>query len=158
MYWIYFGKLEYIFAISFFCGFILQIQYIGCWWSGDTRSYNINSSPHSAVYMCGRTGSAFVQIVACPLDGAKQLSEPMLIYCPLDPKEHISVKFYLKFKFSHCLNMTYAKWKPFYPRWRWVNSNGVDLVLQIFSTIILIRIKNQSCQALSCTWFVHQEW
>ena len=35
--------------------------------------------------------------MACRLDGAKPLSEPMLPYCQLDPKEHISVKSYSKF-------------------------------------------------------------
>ena len=34
--------------------------------------------------------------MACHLFGAKPLSEPMLLYCQLDHKEHISVEFYLK--------------------------------------------------------------
>ena len=38
--------------------------------------------------------------MACRLFGAKPLPEPMLPYCRLDPKEYISVKFSLKFKFS----------------------------------------------------------
>ena len=45
----------------------------------------VNSSPPSAAYMHRWTGSALVQIMACLLDGAKPLSEPMLIYCQLDP-------------------------------------------------------------------------
>ena len=36
--------------------------------------------------------------MACRLIGAKPLSEPVLPYCQLDPKERFSVKFYLKFK------------------------------------------------------------
>ena len=36
--------------------------------------------------------------MACRLSGAKPLSEPMLSYCQLDPKEHISVKFHLNLK------------------------------------------------------------
>ena len=35
--------------------------------------------------------------MASRLFGATPLSEPMLPYCQLDPKEHFSVKFYLKF-------------------------------------------------------------
>ena len=35
-----------------------------------------------------------VHIIACRLFGAKPLSEPMLGYFPLDPKGHISTKFY----------------------------------------------------------------
>ena len=58
--------------------------------------FRVNSSPPSAAYMRRWTGSALVQIMACRLDGAKPLSEPMLTYCELDPKEHISMKFYLE--------------------------------------------------------------
>ena len=58
----------------------------------------LNSSPPGAAYMCRWTGSVLVQIMACRLISTKPLSEPMLIYCQLDPKEHISMKFYLKFK------------------------------------------------------------
>ena len=35
--------------------------------------------------------------MACYLFGTKPLSEPMLPYCQLDRKEHILVKFYVKF-------------------------------------------------------------
>ena len=61
--------------------------------------------------------SALFHIMACRLDGTKPLSEPMLTYCQLDPKEHISMKFYLKFKYFHStkmhLNMSSAKCRPF---------------------------------------------
>ena len=56
-----------------------------------------------------------VQLMACRLFGTKPLSQPKLPYCQLDPKEHISVKFYLKFNFSFKeihLEMS-AKWRPF---------------------------------------------
>ena len=36
--------------------------------------------------------------MACRLFGAKPLSEPMKIFCQLDPKEHNSMKDSLKFK------------------------------------------------------------
>ena len=39
--------------------------------------------------------------MACRLDGTKPFSEPMPTYCQLDPKEHISMEFYLKFKYFH---------------------------------------------------------
>ena len=52
-------------------------------------------------YMRLWTGSALVQIMACCLNGAKPLSEPVLTYCQLDPKEYISMSFYLKFKYFH---------------------------------------------------------
>ena len=44
---------------------------------------------------------SLVQIIACHLFGAKPLSEPMLAYCQLDPKEHVSIKFCLKIKSFH---------------------------------------------------------
>ena len=39
--------------------------------------------------------------MACRLDGAKPLSEPMLAFCQSHPKEHISMKFHLTFKYFH---------------------------------------------------------
>ena len=42
--------------------------------------------------------STLVQMMASRLNAAKWLSETMLNYCPMDPKEHISVKIYFKFK------------------------------------------------------------
>ena len=61
----------------------------------------LTHSPPSAAYMRQWTGSALVQVMACRLLGPKPLSEPMLTYCQLDPKEHISIIFYLKFKYFH---------------------------------------------------------
>ena len=53
-----------------------------------------------------------VQIMACRLFGAKPLSEQMLHYGQLDPKEHISVKFPLKFQSFRLKKCTW-KWRPF---------------------------------------------
>ena len=53
----------------------------------------IKSSPPSAIYMRQWTGPSLVQVMACRLFGAKPLPEPMLVYCPLDPWEQVSVKF-----------------------------------------------------------------
>ena len=39
--------------------------------------------------------------MACPLSGARPLSEPMMTYCQLNPREHISMKYCLKFKCFH---------------------------------------------------------
>ena len=39
--------------------------------------------------------------MACCLFGAKPFSESMMPYCQLDPKEHISVKFYSRLKIFH---------------------------------------------------------
>ena len=59
------------------------------------RGLWIISSPPGAAYMNGSTGLALVQI----MDGAKPSFEPMLTYCQLDPKEHISIRFYMRFKY-----------------------------------------------------------
>ena len=45
--------------------------------------------------------------MTCCLFSAKPLSEPMLSSCQLDPKEHISVKFYVKFKSFHSKKCTW---------------------------------------------------
>ena len=52
-----------------------------------------NSSSPSAAYMHQWTGSALVQIMACPLFGTKPLSKPMLGYCQLDPMNKLQWKF-----------------------------------------------------------------
>ena len=59
---------------------------------------SINSLRPSGVYMRQKNKPSLVQIMACGLFSAKPLSEPMLSYCLLDPKEHFSAKFYLEFK------------------------------------------------------------
>ena len=58
----------------------------------------VNSLRPSDAYMHPQTTSSLVQIMACHLFGAKPLSELMMVYCQLDPKEPISMKFYLKIK------------------------------------------------------------
>ena len=45
-------------------------------------------------------------IMAGRLTGAKPMSEPMLSYCQLVPKEHISYKFHVKFKSLHLRRCT----------------------------------------------------
>ena len=64
--------------------------------------------------------------MACRLIGAKPLSEAMLPYCQLGPKEYVSVKFYWKFIIFHScesiktiyicvcmhLKMLSVKWQP----------------------------------------------
>ena len=39
--------------------------------------------------------------MACRLFGTQPLFEPMMAYCQLDPKEHVSVMYHLKFKSFH---------------------------------------------------------
>ena len=39
--------------------------------------------------------------MACRLFGENPLSEPMVFFRQLDPEEHISITFYLKFKSFH---------------------------------------------------------
>ena len=56
------------------------------------------------IYMCPCNIPTLLQIMACRLFGANPLSEPMLPYCQLDPKQCISVKFHLKFKSFHSRN------------------------------------------------------
>ena len=70
------------------------------------------SVPHNAQ---GPSDAYMRQIMACRLFDAKLLSEPVLPYSHLDPKEHISVKFYSNSKVSFQemhLKMS-AKWLSF---------------------------------------------
>ena len=65
-----------------------------------------NSLRSSDAYMRQHNIPTLLQIMACRLFGAKPLSEPMPPCCQLDPKEHISVKFCLKFKSFHSRKCT----------------------------------------------------
>ena len=58
-----------------------------------TDFISVNSWRSSDAYMRQYNIPTLVQIMACRLFGAKPLSEPMLPYCQLDPREHISLKF-----------------------------------------------------------------
>ena len=58
----------------------------------------VKSLRPSDAYMHQYNIPTLVQIMACRLFGTKPLSDPILPYCQLHPKEHISVKFSLKFK------------------------------------------------------------
>ena len=61
----------------------------------------VNSLRPSDVYMRQYKIVTLLQIMACLLFCTKPLSEPMVSYFQLDPKEHISVNFYWKIqKFS----------------------------------------------------------
>ena len=55
---------------------------------------------------------SLVQIMVCRWT----LSEPVIVYCQLDPKEHISMKFDLKFKSFHSRKCIWKcclqKWQP----------------------------------------------
>ena len=48
-----------------------------------------------------------LQIMVCRLFGTKPLSEPILPFCQLGPKEHASVKFRLKFNSFHSRKCTW---------------------------------------------------
>ena len=78
----------------------------------------LNSSPPSAAYMCRRTRSALVQVMACRLFNAKSLPEPMLTYkLSIGPfgtnYGEILIKIPIfSFKKMH-LKMLFGKWKPF---------------------------------------------
>ena len=61
----------------------------------------------SDAYMRQYNILTLVQIMACRLLGAKPLSEPMVPYCWLDPKKHISVKFCLKVESFHSRKYTW---------------------------------------------------
>ena len=91
------------FCIQTSCWGNLTFHKKGTWIcsSQHTNILSLNSSPPSATYMRLWNGSSLVQIMDCRLDGTKPLSEPMLTYCQLEPREHISMKLYLKFKYFH---------------------------------------------------------
>ena len=58
----------------------------------------VNSLRQSDAHMRQHNIQALLQIMAWRLFGAKPISEPMLPNCQLDARQHISMKFYVKFK------------------------------------------------------------
>ena len=92
-------------------------HHMASWW--------FNSSPPSATYSRQWNGSALVQLMACRLFGAKSLPEPMLAYCQLDSREHISVKFESEFYHFHSRKCI---WKCRLPEWRPFCSVGDDII------------------------------
>ena len=61
------------------------------------NKFEVDSLRLSDAYMHQYTRSSLVQIMACRLLCAKPLSDPVMTFCQLDSKEHISVKYYLKY-------------------------------------------------------------
>ena len=103
-----------------------------------------NSSPPSAAYIRQWTGLVLVQIMACRLDGAKPLSEPLLTYCQLDPKEHISITFYSKLKYLHSRKMRWNMSCAFFPR-------GDELNLAMLNLFQLLNIFYLLCKIYFCS-------
>ena len=62
------------------------------------RGQWVNLLRLSDAYLHHQLMSSLVHIVACRLFATKPLSEPMLNYCQLDPREQTSIKLCLKFK------------------------------------------------------------
>ena len=60
-----------------------------------------NSLRPSDAYMRQWNKPSFLLRIAHYLLGAQPLSEPMLVYCQLEPKEQTSLKFLSKFKHFH---------------------------------------------------------
>ena len=74
--------------------FIGNAQNIYPWY--EFENFSVNSLRLSDAYMHQYNMWTLPQIMACHLFAAKPLSEPVLPYCQLDHKEHISVKFLFK--------------------------------------------------------------
>ena len=74
---------------------VMAIQWNYCYWV--LFSVFTSLRPRDA-YVRHYNITALLQIMACRLFGAKPLFEIVLPFCQLDPKEHISMKFYWTFK------------------------------------------------------------
>ena len=62
--------------------------------------------------------AALIQLMACRLFSTKPSPQSMLTYCQLNPQEHITMKFYLKFKYFHSRKRI----------WKWRLQNGGHFV------------------------------
>ena len=59
---------------------------------------SVNLLRPSDLHMHQWTGSLLVEVMVCGLSGTKSLHQPVVTNCQLNPKEYISMKFYLKIK------------------------------------------------------------
>ena len=85
-------------AYMYICIYFLKIVrgHSLIWPEEDTRIYPScvgNLLGLGDISMHWWTGSSLDQLMACHLFGSKPLSELMLPYCQLGPKEHISIRF-----------------------------------------------------------------
>ena len=87
------------------------------------RVYNLLRP--SAAYMRQQIIPSLVQIIACRLFGDNPFNEPMIVYCQINCKEHIWMKFYLKYK--SFLSRKCA-WKCHLPKWRSYFAAAICLV------------------------------
>ena len=138
------GSVTFMCIASFACHLIYlslgKMKTTPVLWSCDTvNKILINSSPPSAAYMRQWIRSASVQTMACRLFGAKPLSEPLLGYCQLDPKEQTSAEWNFNQNTKHFIHENtcddiVCEMAPILSRGGWVKDsiwkyNEVSLVL-----------------------------
>ena len=63
-----------------------------------SRCLRVKQLKPKEAYMRQWTRPSLVQIMSCRLFGAKALSKPSRAYCQLESREHISMKYFVKFK------------------------------------------------------------
>ena len=85
-----------------------------------------------------------VQIMARHLLVDNLLSGPMMVYCQLDPEEHISMKFHLKFK---SFNSRKCIWKCRLQKWR-----PSCLIVNVLNLLMPILYLFRSSLCLLMTW------
>ena len=87
--------------------------------------------------------------MACRLDGAKLLSEPMPPYCQVHPKEHISMKFYWNsniFFQENAFEHVVCKMAAILSRGRWIK-----LLLKVAMDEYYIPLNTMNSNNLSMT-------
>ena len=97
-----------------------------------------------------------LRTMACCLFSTKPLSEPVLQYCQLDPKENISVKFYSKFKSFYSRKCTWKcrlpKWRPSCPASICKINTSYDFIIQRKIWICFNHNVDTSCNVFNGTW------
>ena len=119
------------------------------------QQWFFHSSPPSVAYMSQWTGPALVKVMACRLFGAKPLPEPMPVYCQLDSREQISVKFESEFYDFHLRNFIWKcrlpEWQPFCPE-----GDGLRKLMFVTHLLSLWEIWHKDISALLKTALMAQ--
>ena len=133
---------------------ICELHFRALRFSWTTKDKNVNSvlcgginlSPPSPAYIRQWTRSALVQLMTCPLFGAKPLPELMLVYCQLDLWEQILVKFESEIIFN------------FFNIWWWGELNKMHLLEGEISTEPQKETSNKTRQNFGTSVFLTLTW
>ena len=121
----------------------------------------IKSLRPSDSYMHQKTWQSLVQIMGCRLFGAKPLSDPMMVYCQLDPKKRTSLKYYLRVNFhSGKCSWKYCEMAAILSRPQCVNmkTSSMELLSNMYGNLVQSRMINFQKENWQMKLLAYMQW